>query len=97
MGPRRTLGYHYREWIVPLQRQAYVLGQASDSSGELRIQRPAESGKPFLISLRSEEQILESARRSARWMGVAAGILLTVGAVLVAWGLARNVLPAGPS
>lgn len=92
MGPRRTLGYHYREWIMPLQRQVYVLGQAADSSGELCIERPAESGKPFLISLRSEDQILESARRAARWMGVAAGLLLAGGAVLLVLGLVGNIL-----
>jgi hypothetical protein len=84
---RRTLGYRYKEWIVPINRQVYVLGQATDSNGELCLERPTEGGKPFIISLKSEEQLLAGAQSSAQWMGIAAGVLLAAGAVLLAVGL----------
>lgn len=86
-GNRRTLGYRYQEWIVPINRQVYVLGQATDSSGELCIERPTEGDKSFIISLKSEEQLLAAAKGSARWAGLSAGILLAVGAVLLVVGL----------
>jgi hypothetical protein len=84
---RRTLGYRYQEWIVPINRQVYVLGQATDSRGELCLERPTEGGKPFIISLKSEEQLVAGAQGSAQWMGLAAGVLLAAGAVLLVVGL----------
>lgn len=59
---RRVLGYRYEESAIPLQRDIYVLGEASDGEGRLRIQKP-EAKLPFLISLKSEAQLTESARR----------------------------------
>ncbi len=51
---RKILGYEYTESILPLDRKAYVIGLASDTSGELAIQQPTEKGKPFIITLKSE-------------------------------------------
>jgi hypothetical protein len=49
----RTLGYRFRESILPVDRQVYVLGEATDSPGELTIQAPRDKGRPFIISLKS--------------------------------------------
>ncbi len=56
----RTLGYHFRERILPVSSNVHVLGEAADSSGILSIQKPSGKGK-FIISLDSEESV-----RSAR-------------------------------
>jgi hypothetical protein len=65
-GRRRTLGYHFREHILPLQRPVYILGAASDRSGQLMVQKPSESGK-YLISLKSEEELVASAKTGMTW------------------------------
>lgn len=65
-GRRRTLGYHFSEGILPLNRQVYILGEASDRSGPLMIQKPREKGK-FLISLKSEEELVASAKSGMTW------------------------------
>ena len=57
---RRTIGYHYVEKIIPINRPVYILGEASDSSGELKIQAPTEKEKMFFISHKSEEEILHN-------------------------------------
>jgi hypothetical protein len=90
LGGTRTLGYHYRESVLPPGRQAFVLGEASDSSGTLTVQKPREKGAKFIISLKSEEQLVQSAQRTVNWLlygAVASGVLGVAALVL---GLVRR-------
>lgn len=77
-GGRRTLGYQFTERLVPLNRRVYVLGAASDSSGELMIQKPREKGQ-FLISLKSEEELLKSSKSGMTWSLVGAVACFVIG------------------
>ncbi|MCL5046058.1 MAG: E3 ubiquitin ligase family protein, partial [Actinobacteria bacterium] len=63
----RTLGYRFRESILPLGRQIYILGEAADSSGTLQIQKPSGKGK-FIISLKSEEELIKSTKSAIQWL-----------------------------
>jgi hypothetical protein len=60
----RTIGYRYEEEVVPLGRELYVLGEASDSSGELCMQKPAQKGNKFIISVKSEEELIRGTKGS---------------------------------
>ncbi|MGY6528965.1 MAG: E3 ubiquitin ligase family protein [Cyanobacterium sp.] len=51
-----TLGYRYQEFILPINREVLVLGNASDETGELRITKPTDN-QPFLVSLKTEEEL----------------------------------------
>jgi hypothetical protein len=81
-GRRRTLGYHFKEWILPLNRKVYILGTASDRSGELLIQKPREKGK-FIISLKSEEELIASAKSGMTWGLYGSIACFIVGIILV--------------
>lgn len=81
-GRRRTLGYHFREWLLPLNRSVYILGSASDMSGELMIQKPREKEK-FLISLKSEEELLTSAKSGMTWGLYGSIVCFIIGLVFV--------------
>jgi hypothetical protein len=81
-GGRRTLGYHFSETILPLNRRVYVLGAASDSSGQLRIQKPREEGQ-FIISLKSEEELLKSSQSGMTWSLVGAIACFVIGVILI--------------
>lgn len=63
---RRTLGYRYREAILPLNRKALVVGMVSDHTGELVIQKPLKSDKKFIISLKNDEALTQSAKQGAQ-------------------------------
>jgi E3 Ubiquitin ligase len=80
-GDSRTLGYSYREKSIPINTQLYVLGEISDRRGQISIVKPSEKGKNFIISTKSEEQIVKSAESSAQWQLYGA-IGLTVGGVI---------------
>lgn len=84
---RRTLGYRYCESILPLDRRITVVAALSDSANRLTLQKPAESGKKFIISLRSEEELTKAADRNARWTTVAMIACFVLGGILVIVGL----------
>jgi len=83
VGGRKTLGYRYHEWVLPPGRAAYVLGGAALRGGEPCIQRPAEPGKRFIVSTKSEEQIVAGARRAILWLGILCGACALAGIALI--------------
>jgi hypothetical protein len=87
---RRTLGYKLEESAIPLGRAIYVLGEAVDSDGRLRIRTPDKKGAAFIVSLKNEEQLVQGAKSAAKGLKVAAiiaAVLGVAGAVLGALGV----------
>jgi E3 Ubiquitin ligase len=85
---RRTIGYRFFEEILPLGRTVYVLGLATDRGGTLHVGRvPVESHEPFLVSLRSREQIVSTARKTVAYARYAAFACAPIGLILLIIGL----------
>lgn len=87
-GGRRTLGYRYCESILPIQRRVTVVGTVSDSAGRLTLQKPDESDRKFIISLKTEEELVKKADQGAAlafysMLGclIGGGILVVIGLV----------------
>lgn len=77
-----TLGFRYKERIIPLGHPLYVVGEARQSGGGLRIGRPSEAGKPFIVSTKSEEEVVNDLKGSAKgsfYLGIA---LMVIGAAV---------------
>lgn len=84
-GNRRTLGYQFSETILPVNRRVFILGSASDLSGELMIQKPREKKEQFLISLKSEDELMASSKSGMTWSfygAIALGIIGTIFVIL---------------
>jgi hypothetical protein len=94
-GGRRTLGYRYEEKIVPIGKPIYVVGEATDTGGQIVVRKPATAargGKPaagFLVSIKSEEQLTHAARRNAKWLVAGTVVSAAAGALMVVLGLVR--------
>lgn len=86
-GDRRILGYQFTERIIPLDRRVFVLGEATDSSGELMIQAPSEKGKPFIVTLKSEEELTKSTESSIAMLFYGAIACFAIGAGLIGYGV----------
>ena len=80
----RTLGFRYEERIIPAGHPLYVVGEVRKSGGELSIGRPSEKGKPFIVSVKSEEEVIGSMEGSAK-------TTMYFGYVLIAIGIAAAV------
>lgn len=85
---RDTVGYRLREDILPLGKHVYVVGEASDASGELTVQAPSDEGGKFAISFEPEKKLLHSATRTVRILiytafatGVAGLVALGIGVI----------------
>jgi len=72
-GGRRTLGYRFEERSIPEGRELYILGEARDQGGTLSIRKPAKGR--FIVSTRSEEDILKGARSGVLWTRIIAAVL----------------------
>lgn len=88
-GGRRTVGYRFEERVLPTQRELYVLGEVADTSDGLVLRKPEERGRPFLLSLKNEDEVVRSTESSARWMKIGGGLLAVAGIALVVIGLLR--------
>jgi len=89
-GGRRTIGYRFTERCFPVDRPAYVLGEATDAGGTLRICKGTGRGKRFIVSLKSEEELIHSARLGALWLTIGAAVSLAGGLALAALALFRH-------
>jgi E3 Ubiquitin ligase len=77
----RTLGFQYTERCIPVKSQLYVLGELSDRRGEVSVVKPSKQGENYIISTKSEEQIVADAQSSAGWQ-LWGGIALIVGGLI---------------
>jgi hypothetical protein len=86
---RRTIGYHFVEEVLPLGRSVYVLGTAVDRAGTLTVARMPGSAEPFVVSLKTRDQLILSARKAASVGQIAAigceglGVLLLIVSLIV--------------
>ncbi len=74
----------YSESVFPVDRHAYVLGQVSENH---EIVLPTVVDRPFVISHRSEENLLERAKWGMRLWCVAMVVLTAAAIVLLGLGL----------
>jgi hypothetical protein len=87
-GDRRTLGYRYKETVLPLDRPVLVVGTASDATGTIALEQPTQAGQPYIITLKSHEAITKSVDQSAKiafWSMVGClgvGVVLFVAAIV---------------
>jgi hypothetical protein len=84
------LGYAYEEWAIPVGHQRYVLGEATDASGELRVQRPSDIGHHFIVSTRSEEALTARATTIIRVLRVCAVVALLAGIGLIGFEMVKK-------
>jgi len=84
---RSTLGYRYRESVLPVGRSVLVVGAVSDVTGQVTIGKPVQADHQYLISLKDEEMLATTTSRHAQNMGIAMVVCLVAGVVLLVWGL----------
>lgn len=78
----RTLGFRMIERTIPLGQSLYVLGEAWLEGLNIKISRPRDGKKPFIVSVKSEADIVQANNNSAR-MALIIGIVIAVAGILV--------------
>lgn len=77
----RTLGFRMTEMTIPLGQSLYVLGEAYTENERLYVGKPTDSKKPFIVSVKSETDLVQGNKSSANF-ALFGGIALAVIGVL---------------
>ncbi len=81
---RQTLGYELQEWVLPVGRSVYVLGEANDEEGRLRIGKPHDKESKFIISPKSKQALIQGAERAVRGFMIGAVVaFVAAGGLLI--------------
>lgn len=78
----RLLGYKQVEKTIPLLSRLYVLGEAYMENGQIYVGPPRDKSKPFIVTTKSEEELVKS-KQSAAKMNLFGGIASAVVGVIM--------------
>lgn len=67
-GAKRILGYRLHEWILPVDRPAFVIGAVATQGGQVTMRQPTEKKAGFYISTRSKEALAEATGKQAKYL-----------------------------
>ena len=85
----RLLGYKQVEKTFPLNAAMYALGEVYMNCGQLYLGPPRDSSKPFIVTTKSEEELVKS-KKNAAMMNLALGIFgVVIGAVFIIMGIVK--------
>ncbi len=88
----RVIGYRFRESILPVGARLYALGEISDTGDGLALRKPTQQDKPFLLSTKSEEELVTAAAKQAKWSKIGGLGAIGLGIVLVLVGAVQMLL-----
>lgn len=86
---RRVIGYKNVEKTFPLGGALYVLGEAYMIANRIHIGPPRDSKQPFIVTTKSEEQMLKSSQSSQTTAMVGGIISIVAGLILFIVGVTR--------
>jgi hypothetical protein len=78
----RTLGYRYKESIIPVDDRVFVLGVV-DESGQISRPGNGRENASLIVSYRDEASLRDAWRRSARWQAYGSIGSAAVGVILI--------------
>lgn len=88
---RKVMGYKFTEYVFPMNKNIFILGEASDSMGELTIARPAAGGSNFIISTKSAEELKAGAKSGAAMFKMLSMASFAAGAIMMVVGLLKGL------
>lgn len=86
---RRIIGYKNVEKTFPLNGALYVLGEAYMIANRIHIGPPRDSKQPFIVTTKSEEQMLKSSQSSQTTAMVGGIVSIVAGLILFIMGVTR--------
>jgi hypothetical protein len=80
---RRLLGYKIQESILPVGSNIYALGEVQDQGTSLVLTKSSNSETAFILSVKSEEELVAQYQKIALWQKIGAIASTIVGIGLV--------------
>jgi hypothetical protein len=86
-----VLGYKYEEYAIPLNSHLYVLGEANDRAGKLRISKSTDKKQHFIVSTKTEDELKSSLQSNINIFKWSAIGLWVVGSCLTVAGIINMI------
>lgn len=80
---RRSKGYREVERNIPVGQQLFILGELHDRNGMPTITISKEKGNPFIVSIKSEEEVIGGLESKAKTAYYGAIACVVIGPVLI--------------
>ena len=74
------LGTSYKETILPVNQRVYILGELAGTGTQAAIRKPGGENGVFLISMKSEEELVAAAQRWT-WGMLAGGTVSAISGI----------------
>lgn len=78
-----TLGFKMTEETIDPNQQLYVIGEAFKVGEKIHIGKPQDSKKPFIVTTKSEEDLINSSNQTAMFSLIGGIIAIVVGVVIM--------------
>ena len=85
----KTMGYRYTEHGIKVGTNLYVLGDANDRDGKLIVAKPQDKKQPFIVSTKSEDELLSSLGSAVNGFKYGAFACWGIGAILAVVGIMK--------
>ena len=80
-----TTGYEIVERAIDANQHLYVIGEVYKDGDKIRIGKPEDSNRPFIVTTESEEELVKSLKLTAK-------IQMIIGSVLIIFGIVAFVI-----
>lgn len=87
----RTLGYRFQEWVLRVGSPIYLLGEVNDRENQLMIDKPKEADQPFIITYKTEAELVEDKQGSQTALKVGYWVALVGGGLSILVGLISSL------
>ncbi len=80
---KRSKGYREMEQNIPVGQQLFVLGELHDRNGTPTISISKEKGNPFIVSIKSEQEVVSGLESKVKMMYFGAIACVVIGPALI--------------
>ena len=78
-----TLGFRMTEETIDANQSLYVIGEAFKVGDKLHIGKPQDSKKPFIVTTKSEEDLVNSSNQQALFLLIGGIVAIAIGAFML--------------
>lgn len=78
-----TLGFKMTEETIEANQQLYVIGEAFKVGNEIHIGKPQDAKKPFIVTTKSEEDLINKSNQTAMFSLVGGIVAIVIGIVMM--------------
>lgn len=79
-----TLGFRMIEETIDINQSLYVIGEAYKVGNEIHIGRPKDKKKPFIVTTKSEEELVDTSAKNAMYLLVGGIASIIIGIIMIA-------------